>query len=640
MIQAPVATRISDAALPKSPEVELLRRCERAKSIAESPSMSARAKLSLLGDEISSILAPVPHGTSGEAPLVAVTQAYTSLLGQLSERNSPPASFRGFLEKQIISAFNSCKYRFSAARLSSMLIACSADPAGLGRALSPVIATRLAEKMHELPPSELCRCLSDSGLVGLAPRIAVRMAQQAATRQPAASTPELLKMAQALAKEKACNIETIELLSRAFESRIPRETPLWGAKMVSAIRELCDAIDAGPEAPHQPSARAFYAEWAGRLSSPDASVTTQVAALIAEGLSKGIQPKDACRPALAALAHAAEAQSGPQAVTSLIELAKVLATFEIHDAVIPAMIASRLGDRLHVLDDASLASLVGSFGRLGWRDDAFLAKARDAAVARLAGSSLDGKLAADLVVGFQRLGIRDRALAEAATGFLCAREPSLANDDLYRALFAVSYMEPSCLAGKLTASGIAAVGNPQSARKGHNAMLLADGLRAVQAAPGEFCLETSKGGNARPAATNDPKELEAVVVQRLSEALRTAGAQDLKVIRNATLCGAEVDVVVITKHKRYIIELDGAEHHELYGPSAHPGQRSGHDEAQDMMFKALKYGVFHLSAKEARAGGGGAIRAIAEAIASDGERLKDTRPPDYPERFAASAAAA
>ncbi len=254
---------------------------------------------------------------------------------------------------------------------------------------------------------------------------------------------------------------------------------------------------------------------------------------------------------------------------------------ELHDAV-----SARLSAHVGSFSLEDLSSVVGAFGVLGYRDLSFLSRATNAAVPRF--DEMLPREVFGLVVGLSELHELSPEVARLAVAHVNRAPERYSDCDRAQLLWraAASSAEP----------GVA-----HRAREDFSSNLEPGAwTRTFQTLL--LCGEFPKVDLKDPAierrlkrfSTVPPSRLEMSVVSGLTASLRGVSVQ---IIPNPLVAGVEVDILVKTPRKQFIVEVDGDRFHQLYGPDG-AALLFGSDVIQDKIFNRLNYTVFHICSSE------------------------------------------
>ena len=278
-------------------------------------------------------------------------------------------------------------------------------------------------------------------------------------------------------------------------------------------------------------------------------------------------------------------------------LCKAPESFSVSDAVALAYAASRLLYRsdsfcfaiarrceaeVESLSDKDLASMIRSFGRLGFRDLQFLKRAADEACKRF--DALKPHHALQITSALFHLQALPERVAQAALRHVLTHREQYPESDYALTLWCLSSVMPEVIRTLCSADHLPKCGDPGSWVRTFQTLIACGKFVSIDSTDED----TQRRVRRQQVAT--PSRLESAVLKHLSYCLQDL---NLQIMPNPLVAGIEVDILVKSANRQFIIEIDGHLYHSLAGPDG-SGLLFGVDVMQDNILQRLGYTVFHL----------------------------------------------
>lgn len=289
-----------------------------------------------------------------------------------------------------------------------------------------------------------------------------------------------------------------------------------------------------------------------------------------------------------------------------------------------SVIARQCEAEAESLSDKDFASLIRAFGRVGFRDMQFVGRMSDAACKRF--DTLQPLHALHITSALFNLQALQPSVAEAALRHTLANRDQHPEPDYALMLWCISPVLPREV-GQLC--------SPQDLPR-----LVDSGawLRTFQTLImcGKFVNFDLKDGEVsrrlRKENSSPPSRLEKDVLSTLRQSLRDLS---LEFMPNPTVAGIEVDILIKSPARQFVIEIDGHLYHSLSGPD---GNRLlfGLDVMQEAVLRRLGYVVFHVNTddlangKRLRRSVDRLAASIRAKVLQDAERALTSLPLRYP----------
>ncbi len=242
------------------------------------------------------------------------------------------------------------------------------------------------------------------------------------------------------------------------------------------------------------------------------------------------------------------------------------------------------------LSDKDFASVVRAFGRLGFRDLKFISRMSDEACRRF--DALKPHHALHITSALFNLQALQPRVAEAALRHTLANRDQYLESDYALMLWCLSSVLPDQVGRLCSVEDLPAIGDSGAWLRTFQTLISCGKFVNFDLQDREIDRKLR-----RECAFNTSR-LERAVLDSLSRNLRDL---PLEFMLNPLVAGIEVDILIKSPARQFVIEIDGHRYHSLFGPDANQ-LLFGLDVTQERVLQRLGYTVFHINTADLTSG--------------------------------------
>lgn len=246
-------------------------------------------------------------------------------------------------------------------------------------------------------------------------------------------------------------------------------------------------------------------------------------------------------------------------------------------------IARRCEAEAESLSDKDFASVARALGRLGFRDLKFISRMSDEACKRF--DTLKPHHALHITSALFNLQALQPRVAEAALRHTLANRDQYLESDYALMLWCLSSVLPDQVGKLCSAEDLSAIGESGAWLRTFQTLISCGKFVNFDLQDREIDRKLR-----RECAFNTSR-LERAVLDSLSRNLRDL---PLEFMLNPLVAGIEVDILIKSPARQFVIEIDGHRYHSLFGPDANQ-LLFGLDVTQETVLQRLGYTVFHIN---------------------------------------------